>query len=1490
MNDKGIETSEVIKGAAKHLKEATLPTGIKKETETGEVKFEETRQEGEIFDRAFNNEPLTVADVRSYLKASKKELAVLEKIPDSVKFSLGPDVAGQNKRKEQLREILKIIGVEEVQVEGENFTADEIWDAVCYEFRSEHNFSGKKDEAKDLLGDVRGAVIKKQAKKIIDKTGNNNAENILNIATSLVVEEVDPLSLREKNLRRPFKETLFTPHEKQKIPNVAEAIVRDVIVTKKNLERWQVVNTFLTQIAEGRTGQIKEPEPGDRQLPYQLSFDESRKRMVIDHLPDKDVDEICEVLKDTDMMVGRAQDQVMQGVQGYWGWTAEVVIRRAHEIWSETSKSIQKDLSGMMTHLSEVGHGHFIAAALEIPDVGKILAMLDWYQQRDSATNRPLPMPEVTDVVKNVKKKAKLLGIPSSKVDLAFFLTQLLQTGHWIGKVGLKHRNILERYGLEEEATGLPIGTFDKILPQVGGRVREDMPKIDMEDMSREERINFELQVRDFSETVVGTCLDWSAEHLKRIPDAALQEDVLYRMKVGEPPLYRPPEEIDERIVAAIHEKQMLFKEDPKKPLAKTKELLEESYLHREQYRWLFVWASFGGLYNEWKGKTGVEGNWARRLGKQAVEKQYLNPIKQEDRQALIDWLQNKDFAKATLAEAGMDPGWITDEVIVELFTDDNMRRVNEFRQGIMESQNEKVKLSDLKKEIEVFSRPGNRLTPEERNKFLATALEFVLRDKRTWNVDMGINNSRFSDPNLNLAREVREKSEFGANEAHILVTMEDFRQQIHNTFGKILGNMALIHLEQEFPDVKKYMAELTNAYGDDGLTRQGTLTGPWMAMETSLSTRAGNMITDYYLLGYEATGGDWVTSQQHLYDRFDINRIFHEHFHPVVGTARRIYGIQTYENWIDDILAKQRAVPSNALDTRWERLFISMPDLQKIITLLIIGGEGKGMYSHCVKRILKNGGEGEIILRDESDYWLARTEREAAKLYHPATIATLRQLIEQASHGDTDVDKVKKAMDSYVAAGFLRRIENDKFEKIGLGDLFSVEFDTYYVDAKRTVMQRQRFPIDFMIDFGQQVRGVSVEFAAANEYPYPTMFWVHAKTPGFWDKEIENLERTIKDLDKKQPNYQETLNELEKTLKDYGKNKKQCDELWEGIEEQLVDGKKIEKKMGFREMMLTGWLIDPETPESEMPKTYWQWRNNALSYFGLDEEGLAKKYEGGFSEYLSDYFDKLKIRIAETGDQFLGRELELRERVLRREGRKMAKKLKDDPAPKVLEQVLRAYSEWLLEDIGEKIGRWKEKGVFLSDKLKLRASVEQHHIDGKITKDVRDKILQEILSIPYRDIKGGISLNYAVNKDWFSLPATVIDFVAGLFDKQNKRANNTSYQYFLTAIKGTPAGYGLSLSMLPAATKIISSAVSTLPTILSSHSINIGVKILAVTNPAWSLFWQVQLVSIGFALGVKGINWLTGWRRDETTNKWIHGPCVADSDSTIYCKERLGH
>ncbi len=1354
MNDKvaGIETSEIIRGGAKQLKEAAFPTGIRKEKDTGEVKFEEARQPGKILERAELNQALTPDDVSAHLRGTRQELNVLERIPESVKFSLEPGEPGQRKRKEQLKEILKKIGVKDVEVEGISYTADEVWDAVCYEGRQAHNFSGKKDEATDLLGDDRGEKIKKHAKEILTETGKENAENILNIATTLVVEDVDPLSLREKDLRKPFKKTLFAVHGKQKIPNVAKATVRDVIVVKKHLERWQVVNTFLNQQAEGRTGQEKEAEPGDPQLPYQLGFDEKRKRIVIAHVPDEEMDEIVKVLRATDHMVKTAQEQILQGVQGYGSWVAEAVVRRAHEIWSETSKSIQKDLGGMMTHLSEVGHGHFIAAALEIPEVGKILARPDWYQPRDPLTDRPKEMPSVIEIVKNVKRWAKLQDIPSSKVDLAFFLTQLLQTGHWIGRIGLKHRNILERYGLEELATGLPIGGFDKV-PQVVDGVVKNAP---IEEMRRDERINFELQVRDFAETVAGTCLDWSAESLGRLVDGALQEDILYRMNVGEPPLYAPPEEIDERIVAVIHEKQMLFEGDS--GLKKTKELLEESYLHREQYRWLFVWAKFGGLYSEWKGKTGVKGNWERRLGKQSAEKQYLNPGKQEDHQALIDWLQNKDFARDNLARAGINPDWITDEVIQRLFTDENMLRVNDFREGIFARENRKVQLSDVRATVAELVKEDvlGKVSPEEATRTLAMALEFVLRDKRTWNVDMGVNNSRFSDPNLSLAREVRQKSEFGANEAHILVTMEDSRQNIHDTFRKILGNMSLIHLENEFPNIKKYMEEMINTYGDDSRYRSGTLTGPELAMETSLSIRAAEMIIGYYRAGYEATGGDWVASQQFLYDRFDINRILHEHFHPVVGSARRIYGIEKHEEWIDKILARQRAAVSNVVDTRWEQLFAASPQLQQILSHLIVGGSGKGMYSHCVlHKVVDEAGrpvrdeetgrwKEELLLRNDAKYWEARVEREAEQLYFPASDMVAAGWRGAALQGQMDEDKAKAEIDAQVSLGFMRRAYDDVTgEAVGLGDLFYVEFDFWDSDvAGDNKLRKRKFPINFMVDLSQQAMGLSQQYAFAE------IMRERIEHPG--SGRYEDLNPA-------------TFWQLGKNDQLQGDNEK----LWKEFSELMEVGK---------EGMGPGWALNVNIPDSGMPKTYWFWREAVLGeILKLSGERLENIPEGGLGKLASRGWEWLRG-------------------VAGKENRtKLIEGLQKDPVQKELKQIKEAYGKWVVEELTRELTRANERGLFLADKVGIRRHIEEFYQKGKIEKDTRDRLLSMVIKTRYKpdwrnDIKDP---NFWVNSSLLTIAGLGVDIVGGIAEMLKLDLKKQLwFDQAKVILNSSPAGY----------------------------------------------------------------------------------------------------
>ncbi|MFH0942708.1 MAG: hypothetical protein V1810_00895 [Candidatus Beckwithbacteria bacterium] len=1263
------------------------------------------RSPDEIWDAAFNHEALTPDDVKTFFDSVDGQLGILSNLPDKVSFSLEDGAVGRDARRKQLNDLLIGIGIGSVEIGGQEFAADEIWDAVCYELRREHSSQikkGGKDEAIDqVLNDDRGRRIKQHSKEIVGKIGGDEASDIINIGTCLInnikgEDDVDPLSLTGDKVLHAFKKIPFqlTLHSKQgMVANLAEVDVGQVLIDKRMLERWEVIHQFLTQRVEGRIGKKNAPKFGESQTPYLLSFNTETGQMMIsgvafEHDPGHlTVVEVQRVLEETDAWIDEASEQILGGIQGWQGWMAEAKIRKAHQIWSETSKSIQKELPKLMTHLSDVGHGHFIAEAFEIPDVGKILAMPDWYQQRDPLTDKPLEIDEIYEIEETVKAKAAALGISSSKVDLGLFLTQLLQIGYWTGKVGLKHRNILERYGLEQEGTGLPIGTFNEEL---------------LNDMDETARKAFELQVRDLAQTVVGTCLDWGAEHLRRLVDNAWTDDTLYRMNVGEPPIYDPPEQLPAEIIKAISEQQATPEEDywdktvdiDHKCLG-VKSLLRKSYLHREQYRWMFVPAWFGDLYVDKQ----------RRLGKQAVEKQFMNPDSQQDRKHLINRLTNNEFARATLQKAGMIPEMINDAVVKELFTDDNMVWVNAFREKIMEEKGTRVELQDVKEmieeEIEKFK--DKKIDEEALKKHLATALEFVLRDKRTWNVDMGgevrdaqgnlvFTNSRFINPTTGLTEKIRKKG-FSANEAHLMVTAEDFRWQIHQTFGEILSVLCTMKLNNEFPDVKGLMSRLTVKYGDDARFRQGTLTGPWLAMETALSLRAATMMRVYYLMGYHKTGGDWTVTQQHLYDRMDINRILHERLHPVIGASQRIYGINRYEKLIRRTLAKLRAAgPSEAIDIMAVRDWSVSSDMSKILSLTMIGGDAFGLHSHCVREIGEYGqdiGEGleGLHLDDDVDYLTIKYEREAQELYYRGSEMTLTGWKIQAEKGDLNREAARKQIDQYAQIGFMRRWYEGDREKVGLGDKFKVEFETLLDPQDEGKGKRMEiFPIDFMVSLRRQAYSVSIDWAQSHGYilkngKNPTAFWYEGKAGRLTGDDKESWEK-------------------------------------------------------FRSEMLKGWMINVQMDDSQIPTYYWEWRKAALGMVGLDEVKVERLEDDGMYRIKYEARDKLKGQIHGLDSWDTS--------ILKAERDDFRERLKTDPIPKALAEVEEAYCAFILRDVGEILMRKDHyRGMSMNEKAQLEEKIIQHYAEGHINEETRELLLSRLVETRY---ESGFMVAW---KDW---------------------------------------------------------------------------------------------------------------------------------------------
>ncbi|MDZ7587496.1 MAG: hypothetical protein U0946_07110, partial [Patescibacteria group bacterium] len=1256
MADKLIEKIGVV---TNQIAEAVTPSGFKEKD--GIIESVSTLSQFEILERARHNQALTPVEVKTFLDKTSEELLGLGKIPNKIRFNFGNGSENARERRQQLVGALKTTGIEEIEVEGENFSQDEVWDAVIYDARKENDKNMGKDHGLKLLDDARGEKIKRKAVKIIEKLGEEKTGIIYDLSRAVNAEGIDTLSINTNRLNIPKEDISFKLHGQQK-PSDMEIDLRSALVVRKKLQRINVVDAFFNQRAEGRAGQTQELNPGEPQLSDQVSYDEHTKQLIVQGVPfsgDSNhltVVEMLDVLEDGERMFYELKDQLLGGTQGRSGWIAEAILRRLNEVWTETSDIKQKAVGEIKTWVSQLGRGHLVAKFLEIPEVGRILAWEDWYQQRDPLTDRPLPIDDLPTIEARVKEKAKNFGIPTSKVDLALYLSRILQLGYWPGRVGYKHRVFAERYAFEDVGASLPIGFFPE-----EEKVLENMP--------RGQRIAFEAYIAELNSLVVGHLTDYAAEHLHRVVDNAVTEDILYRWEVSDAPIYRvPPDEVIQ-----------LLSQNQKIPFSQLKEMFIESYLHREQFRWLFVWARMGGLYKGWE----------YRIGEKTSEKQYLNPGRAEDRQALIDWLKTHDTALKSLKEAGIEPEWITDVVVKELFTNENMKRVNEWRLA----HGGKVKLNSLAADINLAQRFPEQ--DKRRINVIATALEFVLRDKRTWGVDMGNNNDLLARPNL--SREIRHKGGFASDEIGTMVVMEFTRSDIHDTWKSWLNQLSRVRLRNEFPDLKALFADVTSKFGDESRWRTDSAAAPYLSAVTALGIRSKDMMVGYWLAGYEATAGAMTTSQLHLSDVLDQMRILYWH-KPVIGAYKRIYGRENHLAWMDRLKLLQRADLYNVLDTRWEQLFQSAPDPSQILNHLMVGGGGKAMYAFEVSRLVGDGQPREIILRDDPDYWINRYEHEARHLYYPATQMLRVGWEGDALQGKFDRDAAKAQIDKAVAQGLWRRWYTDEFKPIGLGDLFRIQFKTY-VDRDRTIAQEQIFPIDFMIDLRQQARGVSIEFAAAHGFSNPTQFWELGKMPGGL-----------------------TGNDAE---------------LW---------GE-------FRKMMLEGWLINVDMPESKIPQFYWQWREQALGFLGLSEEKMERIPLGGLFRSTISLIARIG-GLNEEGKEFLEAGGGWAKAVVNKNRDKFIHSLQKDPVREELGRIEENYSKWVVEDLTRILTRANERGLLLADKVSMRANIEEYYRKGKIDQETRDRLLSLVIKTRYKpNIRNDIKdRNFWVNNSFPSI------------------------------------------------------------------------------------------------------------------------------------------
>jgi len=1397
-----VGTIETIKLGSKQLKEAVKPTGIKVKGEGEGYKKEWVITQEEIINMVRNNEALTPRDVKAFIDSSEEEMAALQLIPEAVEFSIEEGADGLTQRRQQLSESLEQFGIKEVKVERENYTADEVWDAVYYETRKAN---GEDVDDLPFLGDTRGARIKRNSKVITDQLEEEQRQIIYAFNDGLKAEGIDPLSLTTERLQGLAGET-FNLHIKQRVADKTKVIVRDALVIRKKLQRWEVVDKFLNQRAEGRVGQAGDIEPLDSRLVWGVSWQEGDKQMKIDGVPYESakpgqltVVEILGVLEETDRMFRTLMEQLQGGVQGRNGWVAEAMLRRLNEVWTETSNIYQREGKPQKNWVSELGHTFTVADWFEIPGVKAILTEPDLYQQRDPLTDKPLEIDPLPVIERRLKEKARNLQVPEAKVDAAIMISSMMQFGYWIGDIGWKIRHMAYKYQLEDIGAGLPMwGLLEN----------------DLREMPREERLGFEAEIAALNAYLVGSTADYFSYHIGRIPDEAATEDFIYIAQVREAPVYKVPRD---EVIKVLSRAQKI-------PENELRDMLEESCLRREQYRWQFVWAKYGGLYKDFN----------HRIGAESGENKYLNPTSKEDRQVLVDFLQKADSpATAILAEAGIDSSWITDEVIERLFDIDNLKVVKEYREMIYNTRGTKVELSRLKPDAQ---RAGG--LPEgdaARTEVLAMILEFVLRDKRTWGVDMGKNNSYLASPEF--TKSIRAKGGFGANEINMIRVMEYLRGYLYYSYKKTLAVTTRLRIpEWESPQEAVY--GLLTGWNES--MKQDWTNHLILPVQTGWGINMIRLMTGYILEGYEAELGTFTKSQTNLYDEMDTQQILKPYrYFPIVGSAQRARDRAGHLVWRERRRLLQRAEVSTALDKRWEILFAVSPDISQIIPHLIVGEKGKGMYMHCVRKIDPvSGGDGEVVLNTDPDYWLVRNEREGRYLYLPGSRMALRQWVQQAGHGQMDKDKAKEQIDGFVAGGFMRHWINDKFEVVGLGDLFKVEFEN-------SKGQMQIFPIDFMVDMRSRVESVAAQFAAAKGYAYPGMFWQNAKT--------DNLDPAGK-------------------------------RLWEE----------------FRGEMLKGWLVDPELADSEMPKVYWQWRRMALVMLGLTEESLEGMPESGVLEKGYEAVRKLRDITMERVNKILRRYEEGRDDVLTpKVKRDLRKKMKREPIMNALGEIQGAYGEWLLREIGEELERAEEKGLFLGEKIKIRELIENHYRKGKIDKEIRNRLLTRVIETRYRPDflkRDWKDPNFWINNKWFTIWGGVIDAAVGFVGKLTEDRIGLSKQLWwqkaMLAVNSSPGGYAIAaVSQIGPIWKILQVArlqgwqftisLESLFGFLSKIPFVPTEIVVPITGAmALEIFVALQGAAILASNGLRIINWLT--------RKVRKGRGIADSDALVHIEEKI--
>lgn len=1301
-----IKPVEIIEAGSRQLKEAISPPQIVEKE--GKKRFSRTHEYYDVLTKAWKDEALTWEEVQYFLPKAEEHLAVLEAIPSRFTFSMAEGEEGAKARTESLNEILTAVGIKPVTIEGNKYSPAEIWDAVYYQATEE-----KDKKNYPYLIDIKGREIRQKSSRICQVVDKEQQRTILAFNDGFLAEDIDPRSFTSGKLLARDGVNCVRLNKKQKERKTGKIQAKNTLVLRAKLDRYDVITAFLNQRAEGRSGQEEAPKPGDSQLPGMISYQEGRKTLQIQGLSEDEANGLIRILEDVDAFKEKHKDELLGGFQGRKGWIAEATLRRMHEIWKETSDDFQKNVGDLMTWTSELGHGCLVSEWLDIPGVAEVLTWPEWYQQREPVTDKPLPMKPIEEIEATVKQRARNLDIPTSKVDLALFLSEILQLGYWTGRVGWKTRHPGEKYGYLDIGGGLPVWSWENFVD------KSDLTPEQKAVFTPEKRKVFEFQLAELNAFVVGMAMtSYSTEHLGRIPDEASQEDLLFLTEVGEPPIYSIP---DDAIIRVIADLDMI-------PFKEMKQNFQYSYLHQQQLRWQFVYAYY---YKDKEGRRLLP-QFASPIGEEAVEKQYINPENPDHRRKLIEFLQNPNFtAVITLKEAGLNPQLITDAVIQALFSDQNMLAVNQNRRDFYDQQHREVALIDLVN----FSRSAS--TEQD----LAMILELVLRDKRTWGLDMGKNNSFINDPQL--PREIRERGGFSADQVGLMVTAEYNRKYHVATLSKFLEIMARAHLRNEFYSAKQIVEELSTMYGDIARTRANSLVNPWTILETAASIRASMMLIGYWDAGYAHTGGRMVTDQETLFDQLDIDRLFHERFYPVIGAAQRVRkGHEGYIKWMKDICLRQRARLSMSLARFFERQFYSqMAPLNGIIEIRR-GEGGKHIYVHGVP-VYRNGKQ-DIVFPEDSDYYAAMENRFAEMFYFPASRNQLEQMNAAAKQKQLDEDHARQQIDQLVGLGFMRRWENDKGQKVGLGDLFKVKFE---INGQEHV-----YPIEFMMNLGQNVRSIAADYAVAKG------FTISGYSPGISSRYFWDIAKTNPDK-----------------LDANGK------QIWED----------------FCKMMIEGWLVDPSMPDSMMPQFYWEWREMTQAALGIPEEGIH-----GLGERLRLAYEGGKDVVVGQALKLFNKEGSIWQKALAKPGLRgnMKDRWQADPIPGALKEIKKNFCDKIVFDFVTQLKNAEKEGTFLRDKVGYRQQIKNAFLADHIDERTYDVLNNLVVNASYRPniLKNWNNPDYLVHKKWPTLQGFVTEKVAEMFAKMGEKdiKNDLTAQWIFTYLNANPLGYGIGLTI----------------------------------------------------------------------------------------------